>query len=299
MNGALVVTSAEVSGGRVAALTLGALSCFALNSLLCRAALGAGLIDPSTFTSVRLAAGAAVLGLLARRSDATVAGIAAPPSLYDRSLSALALFLYALPFSLAYLRIEAGTGAFVVFGSVQVTMIGSHLASGRRMAWREALGLATALAGLGWLTRPGATAPDGWGVLMMGIAGASWGLYSIRGRAAGSPLHATARNFAAATPLALVASAITLPAAHASPRGLGLALAAGALTSGLGYVTWYAALSSLSPTRASVVQLAVPPLASALGVVILGEALTLRLLIAAPLILGGIAIAVSGSPGRR
>jgi drug/metabolite transporter (DMT)-like permease len=270
------------------ALTLAAIVCFALNSLLCRAALGSGLIDATTFTLARLASGAAVLSVLARGGGRGGRG-----SGVGRAASALALFLYALPFSLAYLKISAGTGAFIVFGCVQITMIGSDLLGGRRMRGREGAGLGLALLGLAVLTRPGSQSPDPLGVALMAVAGCSWGIYSIRGRASGAPLPETARNFAASVPLALAASAVTLAQAHASGWGLVLAAVSGGITSGLGYVAWYAALPALTATRASIVQLAVPPLASALGIVVLGETLTPRLLAAAPLILGGIAIAVS------
>jgi drug/metabolite transporter (DMT)-like permease len=277
---------------RVLVLTIAALLCFALNSLLCRAALGAGLIDAMSFTATRLGAGAIVLFLIAGAATAK-APEAAPVRPGRIAVSAAALFLYALPFSLAYLRIPAGTGAFVLFCCVQVTMIGWDLASGGRLRPAEFAGLALALGGLGWLTRPGAGSPDRAGVLLMAMAGVSWGIYSIRGRGAGPPLRATARNFAASLPFALLASALSMEGAHLTSKGVLLALLSGGATSGLGYVAWYAALPSLTPTRASIVQLAVPPLASGLGVLFLGETLTLRLLVAAPLILGGIAIAVA------
>jgi drug/metabolite transporter (DMT)-like permease len=286
---------------RALALTTLALVSFALNSLLCRAALGSGLIDAMSFTLARLGSGALVLWLI---TAASRPGSEAPPPVSPSRIagSALALFLYALPFSLAYLRIPAGTGAFVVFCCVQITMIGWDLSTGGRLRPGEVLGLALALLGLGWLTRPGEGSPDSVGVLLMAVAGVSWGVYSIRGRRGGPPLAATARNFAASLPLALAASLASIATAHLTGKGLLLALLSGGITSGLGYVAWYAALPSLSPTRASIVQLAVPPLASALGVLLLGEVLSSRLLAAAPLILGGIAIAVKshrGEPGPR
>jgi drug/metabolite transporter (DMT)-like permease len=292
MNEVQTARSSDVPTRRVVALTVSALICFALNSLLCRAALGSGLIDASSFTLARLASGAAVLFLLAGTSEP--GSRPTSPHAWDRALSAFALFLYALPFSLAYLRIAAGTGAFVVFGCVQITMISSDLLSGRRILGREVAGLGLALLGLGWLTRPGAESPDSLGILLMALSGFAWGMYSIRGRTSGPALPATARNFAAALPLSLVASLLTFSTLHLSASGLILALASGGITSGLGYVAWYAALPSLSATRASIVQLAVPPLTSALGIVFLGEILTTRLLVAAPLILCGIAIAVAG-----
>jgi drug/metabolite transporter (DMT)-like permease len=276
----------------VLALIVAALTSFALNSLLCRAALFAGAIDPATFTLVRLGSGALVLGVMARASRTTPS---ADPGRSSASIlgSAAALLLYALPFSLAYVRIPAGTGAFVLFGCVQVTMIGWDLVTGRRLRVAEVGGLALALLGLGFLTRPGEGSPEPIGVLLMAIAGVAWGVYSIRGRRTGPPLEATARNFAASVPLAVIASLIFMESLHVTSKGLILAAVSGGITSGLGYVAWYAVLPRLSPTTASIIQLAVPPLASALGVVILGENANARLLAAAPLILGGIAIAVT------
>ncbi len=296
MNGVSDIRSAGLPAGKTLGLTLAALVSFALNSLLCRAALGSGLIDAVTFTLIRLATGAAVLLLLVRaRSSAPLL----PPgiSLQDLATSAIALFLYALPFSLAYRRISAGTGAFVLFCCVQVTMIGADLFAGARLRVREVLGLALALVGLAWLMRPGQESPDLTGVLLMAVAGCSWGLYSIRGLGSGPPLEATARNFATATGLALVANAIAVASTQVSLKGLVLALVSGGVTSGLGYVAWYAALPALRPRHAAIVQLAVPPLASLLGILILQEEVTARLLIAGPMILGGIAIAVI-SPKR-
>ncbi len=291
------VRPAEAVAGKVVPLTLAALVSFALNSLLCRAALGPGLIDAMSFTLARLGSGAMVLWLIATASKRARAAAPHPVSGWNIAGSAAALFLYALPFSLAYLRIPAGTGAFVVFCSVQITMIGWDLATGGRLRPGEVMGLSLALFGLGWLTRPGVGSPDGAGVLLMAMAGISWGAYSIRGRRSGPPLQATARNFAASLPLALVASAASMAGAHLTMKGLLLALVSGGVTSGLGYVAWYAALPSLSPTRASIVQLAVPPLASAFGVLLLDEILSPRLLVAAPMILGGIAIAVKSHRG--
>ena len=183
----------------------------------------------------------------------------------------------------------------MVFGCVQITMIGAGLLAGRRLHIREVFGLAVALMGLIVLTRPGQESPDPLSVTLMALAGFSWGIYSLRGRSSGPALQATARNFAATLPLALVASALMSASAHGTPKGLLLATFSGAVTSGLGYVAWYAALPSLSPARAAILQLGVPPLASALGILFLGESLTTRLAIAAPMILGGIAIAVMGA----
>ncbi len=282
---------AGVAAPRAAALTVGALVSFALNSLLCRAALGSGDIDATSFTLARLGSGALVLALIASSSRPATAAAHVVGG-WSLAGSAAALFLYALPFSLAYLRIPAGTGAFVIFCCVQMTMIGWDLVTGGRLRRGEVAGLALALSGLGWLTRPGTGSPDPLGVGLMAVAGVSWGIYSIRGRRSGPPLQATARNFAASLPLALAASLVSLAGVRLNARGLGLAVLSGSVTSGLGYVAWYAALPSLSPSRAAIVQLAVPPLAALLGVLLLDEALSPRLLLAAPLILGGITIAV-------
>ena len=278
---------------RTLGLAAAAMTAFAANSLLCRAALGRGLADAATFTTLRLASGAAVLLLLARAR-----GAASPP----RDLRAsTALFAYALGFSLAYARIPAALGALLLFGAVQVTMVGRGLAGGERPRVSEWAGLVLSLAGLLALTLPGARGGgDPAGALLMLGAGVAWGVYSLLGRTSGGdPLAANAARFAWAVPLALAASAVAAPASppHVTAAGALLALASGGVASGLGYATWYAAVRRLTATRAALVQLSVPPLAAFGGVVVLGEPLSLRLVLAAAAILGGIALAVAG--GRR
>jgi drug/metabolite transporter (DMT)-like permease len=269
--------------------TAAALTGFAANSLLCRMALGAGAIDAWTFTAVRLGSGAIVLLLLAR------ARTGAQPLLRAGSWpSALALLVYAAAFSLAYLRVNTGIGALVLFASVQATMIGWSLWRGARPSRAEWLGLAIAFGGLVVLARPGDAAPDAVGLLLMAAAGAAWGVYTLRGRNATSPLAATADNFARAAPFALAGLALKLPVASASARGVTLALASGILASGLGYTLWYTALPRLSATRAAILQLLVPILAAIGGIVMLGENPTQRLAIAGAMILGGVGIAVAG-----
>jgi drug/metabolite transporter (DMT)-like permease len=262
---------------------------FAANSLLCRGALAGGHADAASFTTLRLAGGALALGLLARAREAP-----APPAGHARG-SALALVVYALAFSLAYLWIPAGTGALLLFAAVQLTMIGAGLGAGQRPHALEWTGLAVSLAGLVVLTRPGLERPDPAGALLMLAAGVAWGVYSLRGRRAAHAVAANAAAFARAVPLALAASiaAAVFATPRLTPVGAGLALASGALTSGLGYAVWYAALRGLTPTRAAIVQLSVPPLAALLGVLLLGEVVTLRLLLASALVLGGIALALS------
>ena len=270
---------------KAAALTAAALVCFAANSLLCRAALKPGLIDPETFTLVRIASGAILLGALAarRRSGG------------GTTLSAMALFAYAICFSLAYRLLAAGTGALILFCAVQATMIGWSFRSARPRALEWA-GLAVSLAGLVVLTFPGLESPDATGAALMAGAGISWGAYTLRGKGIADPLAATAGNFLRATPFALLPPLLAIAHAHVTPEGFVLAAISGAITSGVGYAVWYAALPSLSPVRAAVLQLAVPVLAALGAVPTLGESLTPRLLIAAPIILGGIALTLVKKP---
>jgi drug/metabolite transporter (DMT)-like permease len=263
------------------------MTAFAANSLLCRAALAGGHSDATTFTTLRLAGGALALGLLAWSRAGRASDRTGWPS-------ATALFVYALGFSLAYRHIPAGTGALLMIAAVQITMICGGFVGGERPHVREWTGLGLSLAGLVVLTRPGLAQPDLAGAGLMVAAGAAWGLYSLRGRGAGDPLAVNAVNFARAVPLALLGSAAGLAVSHLhlTPTGAALALTSGALTSGLGYALWYAALRGLSATQGAIVQLSVPPLTALGGVWLLDEALTPRLVMASVLVLGGIALAV-------
>lgn len=215
--------------------------------------------------------------------------------------ASFALFAYAAAFSFAYVRITAGTGALLLFGSVQATMIGAGVVHGERPRLGEWVGLAVASAGLMLLAAPGAEAPDPLGAALMVVAGVAWGAYSLRGRGSTEPLGSTAVHFLRAVPLAVVllAGAAVLRPVHVTSSGLALATASGAVASGIGYSLWYAALPSLTATRASLVQLSVPALAALGGVALLGETLTIRLLVSAAALLGGIALAVATRPGRR
>lgn len=284
---------------RVWPATATALTGFAANSLLCRAALGVGAIDAWSFTAVRIGSGAVVLALLVKLSDrgkaASTTGAAGERG-EGSFASALALWGYAAAFSLAYLRLPAGVGALVLFASVQATMIGWSALRGERPSTRELRGFAAAFTGLVVLTFPGATLPDPSGLLLMAVAGVAWGAYSLRGRTSRAPLRATGQNFARAVPLAVGAllAALVTASLHASARGVVLALASGALASGLGYSLWYRALPQLGAVRAALVQLLVPVLAAVAGILLLHERATLRLMIAGPLILGGVAFAVLG-----
>jgi drug/metabolite transporter (DMT)-like permease len=204
------------------------------------------------------------------------------------------LFLYAIAFSFAYLSLNAGTGALILFGTVQVTMILAALRSGERPQPLEWLGLLFAMGGLVYLVLPGLEAPSLLGSALMTGAGIAWGLYSLRGRGTGSPLADTTGNFIRAVPLILAVRLVTLGDVHLSQPGILLAVLSGAVASGLGYVIWYAALSGLTATRAAIVQLSVPVLAAWGGVVFLAEDISLRLILAGAFILGGIALAIWG-----
>lgn len=276
---------------RTAVLTGIALLCFASNSLLCRAALRPKAIDPASFTLVRIVSGALVLWVLNRLR----------PAAPERSRSAwdlvapAALFAYAIAFSFAYVRLTAGTGALVLFGAVQVTMLGAAIRAGERprlIAW---LGILLAIGGLVGLTFPGLDAPDPLGAGLMAAAGVAWGVYTLRGRGATDPIGVTARNFAFGAPLAVAVWVVVTAAvagAHADPRGLTLAAASGGVASGIGYSIWYTALPALSATRAAVLQLSVPVITAALAVATLGETISARLVASSIAVLGGIAIVV-------
>ncbi|WP_244848762.1 DMT family transporter [Caballeronia sp. SL2Y3] len=273
------------SPARTATLAALAMLAFAGNSLLCRLALKGTRIDAATFTFVRIASAALVLWLIlaARGGDARRAGSWA---------SAAMLTLYAVAFSYAYVALPAGAGALLLFGAVQATMIGYGLFRGERLTARQWLGLTLALAGLVWLVLPGLAAPQPWSSALMLVAGIGWGVYSLRGRGLADPTAATAGNFLRAFPIATVVFALAYRNATFDAAGFGYALASGALTSGLGYLVWYAALKRLDPATAATVQLSVPVLAAAGGVALLGEALNVRLVVSSVAILGGIALVI-------
>ena len=271
---------------RTLALTTLALTAFAGNSLLCRLALRHTAIDAASFTTIRLVSGALVLWLLVRTGrSAQASGAGSWPS-------ALALVAYAAGFSFAYVSLPAATGALLLFGAVQATMIGVGLCKGERFQRLQLVGLALAFAGIVGLLLPGLSAPPLGGSLLMLGAGAAWGIYSLRGRGAGDPTRVTAGNFLRAAPMALALSLLMLQNASLDTDGLWYALASGALTSGIGYAIWYAVLPALQATTAATLQLSVPVLAALGGIVFLGEAVTLRLTLASAAILGGIALVV-------
>lgn len=270
---------------RSAVLTALALTAFAGNSLLCRAALAHTAIDAASFTTLRLMAGAAMLWLLVRIRGGAQAG-------RGNWLSALALVAYAAGFSFSYVHLSAAAGALILFGAVQTTMIAYGLWSGERLRSPQVAGLVLACGGLVGLLLPGLSAPPVLGALLMLVAGVAWGVYSLRGKGAGDPLRVTAGNFARAVPMALLLSLATGSQASIDPTGMGYALLSGALASGVGYAIWYTALPLLPSTIAASVQLSVPVIAALGGVLFLQESLSLRLLAASTAILGGIALVV-------
>ena len=275
---------------RLFILTLIAMIAFAGNSLLCRLALKQTGIDAASFTFIRIVSGAAALWFIAkmRRAAWRKAG---------NWSSALTLFAYAAAFSFAYVSLSAGTGALLLFGAVQTTMILWGLRRGERLRVRQLAGLALALTGLVALLFPGFSAPSLSGSILMLGAGVAWGIYSLRGKAASDAMAATTGNFLRAVPLAAVLSIALLPWAHTDRAGVGYAVLSGAIASGLGYAIWYTALSDSMPVRlgsasAATVQLSVPVLAATGGILLLGEPITFRYLVTSIAVLGGIALVV-------
>jgi drug/metabolite transporter (DMT)-like permease len=279
---------------RLFILTLVAMIAFASNSLLCRAALRQINIDAASFTFIRIISGAAALWLIINiKRKLIVDGTASP--LVDSKAgnwpSAFALFVYAAGFSFAYVDLAAGTGALLLFGAVQATMILWGFQKGERLDTIQIVGLVVAVAGLVVLLFPGLSAPPlGGSILMLG-AGVAWGIYSLRGKSK-NPIGATAGNFLRAVVFAAILSIAFIPRAHLDRAGIIYAVISGAITSGLGYVIWYSALPGLKAVSAASVQLSVPVLAATGGILLLSEPITLRYLLASVAVLGGIALVV-------
>jgi drug/metabolite transporter (DMT)-like permease len=294
--------SSIVKSTRILILTLLAMIAFASNSLLCRAALKETSVDPASFTFLRIFSGAIALWLLmcvrrkpsADRPPAVFSALLSQrPLLRDGSWpSALALFVYAAAFSFAYLALSAGTGALLLFGAVQATMILWGLHKGERLGMIQIAGFFLAVTGLVVLVFPGLSAPPlASSILMLG-AGVAWGIYSLRGKGERNAATATAGNFVRAVPFATVLVVIFAPWTHLDLSGTAYAITSGAVTSGLGYVVWYRALPGLKAASAATVQLSVPVLAATGGILLLGEPITLRYLLASIAVLGGIALVV-------
>lgn len=272
---------------RVFLLTVLAMLAFAGNSLLCRLALKNASIDAASFTLIRLASGAFTLWLIMVGRKTTATG---------DWISAAALFVYAGAFSFAYVSLPAATGALILFGSVQFTMLGYGVATGDRLSTFQIIGIVIAVCSLVALLLPGLAAPSVTGTTLMMSAGIAWGVYSLRGRHLGDPARATAGNFIRAVPFA----AVMLPQFVANAAGIGYAVASGAVTSAIGYIVWYGAVKRLKTTTAASVQLSVPALTALGGIAFLDEHLTWKVALACLGILGGVALAVLAvRPWRR
>lgn len=265
-------------------MTIVVLAAFASNSILCRLALREGQIDAASFTTIRLVSGAIALWLLfSFRSKSKGAG---------NPISGFMLAVYAIAFSFAYVSLETGIGALILFGAVQATMIAYGMFRGERPGIREWVGLLLALGGLVFLVSPGMTAPNPIGAALMAVAGIAWGVYSLRGRDIANPTLATAENFFWSVPLAVIVSAVLISKIEITNVGAIYAVISGVMTSGLGYVLWYTVQPSLTATRAAIVQLSVPILTAFGGVLVLSEHVTTRLVIASIATLGGVFLAV-------
>lgn len=278
-----------MSRARTVILTSLAMIAFAGNSLLCRLALKDTNIDATSFTTIRLISGAMMLWLVLRVRGGS-------PSGRGNWLSGLALFAYAASFSFAYRNLSAATGALLLFGAVQATMISYGFWSGERFSKIQLGGLILAFAGITGLLLPGLSAPPPLSSALMIASGLAWGIYSLRGKGQGDPTSVTSGNFLRAVPVAAVLSLLMWNSATLDIPGFWYAVLSGALTSGIGYSIWYMALPTLKATNAATVQLSVPVIAALGGVAFLGEHITLRLALASIAILGGIALVVLQKP---
>ncbi|MDJ0824502.1 MAG: DMT family transporter [Rhodobacter sp.] len=282
---------------RLGVLTALVMVAFAANSVLNRMALAAGEIDALLFAVYRVGSGAVALAVLVLLRDRGLA-LRGP----WRVTGVLSLSLYMLAFSVAYVVLDAGVGALILFGGVQVTMFAGAVLAGERVPMLRWAGAGVALGGLAWLLWPGSGASAS--VLHAGLmlaAALGWGVYSLAGRRSGEPLKATAANFVLAAPVCLVvlwALPVSPEAVPATPRGIVLALISGVVTSALGYALWYSVLPRLAASVAAVAQLTVPVIALAGGVVLLGEAVTWSVLAASALVLGGVALGVAAPAGK-
>ncbi|MFQ5469795.1 MAG: DMT family transporter [Gammaproteobacteria bacterium] len=266
-----------------------ALLAFAANSVLCRLALGGQVIDASSFTIIRLLSGTLALfvifGIVGRHSDTPHRG---------SWFSSIMLFVYAITFSYAYISLDTATGALILFGVVQISIITLSLISGSRLHVAEWVGVSIAFAGFVYLLLPGVSTPSVKGFVLMTLAGVAWGIYTLRGRGAGSPLADTCYNFLRTTPIVLILGIVSVQYAHYSLEGVALAVISGAVASGVGYTIWYIALTGLNATQAAVVQLLVPVIAALGGIVFVAEAVSIRLVLSASMILGGILVVILG-----
>jgi drug/metabolite transporter (DMT)-like permease len=285
-------TMARKSSYATLTLTTLAMLAFAANSVLCRLALGADTIDAASFTSIRLLSGAAMLAIILFYRNRSFGQDKPNP------VSALMLFTYAICFSFSYIQLSTGTGALILFGTVQLTLMLSGLLKGERpvpLAW---LGMVAAFSGLVYLLLPSVSAPPLDGSALMILAGIAWGIYTLRGKGSKDPLSATSWNFLGTIPLVALTYVVFRSDFHLSQEGIVLAVASGALASGLGYVIWYSVLPRLSWMNAATVQLSVPVIAAAGGVILIAEPVTVRLVIATLVVLGGIYLTIRSATPR-
>jgi drug/metabolite transporter (DMT)-like permease len=264
--------------------------CFAANSILCRLALAPGLIDPATFTTLRVLSAALMLGLVV-----WLKGRRLPRLAYANLRSVTALFAYLVFFSFAYMRLDAGSGALILIGAVQISMFSIAFWEGERFKPTQLAGLGMALFGFIYLVLPGASAPDPFGGILMATSGAAWGWFSLLARGVDHPVEANASNLLCCLLPAVAVSLFEIQNFASTPSGLMLAATSGAIATGFGYIVWYLALRDLPAARAATVQLSMPALVALAGAAFLSEPLTMRLLIASTAMLGGIALVL----GRR
>lgn len=277
----------SLSPFRVISLVMLTMLAFAANSIFCRLALKTTQIDAASFTTIRLVSGALVLMLIVRAR-----GVSTTSS--GSWSAAVALFVYAAGFSYSYIELPAAVGALLLFGAVQVTMIGFGLRAGERLSTLQWVGLLIAVGGLVSLLLPGLSAPEPIAAGLMLLAGFAWGIYSLLGRKFGNPSAATARNFVLSLPFTIILSIVAANSVRLDGAGVAYAVASGALASGIGYAIWYAVLPSLAATVAATLQLSVPVIAAAGGVLFLGEVVTLHLALCSIAILGGIGFVIAG-----
>lgn len=283
----------NVNHTKIIVSTLFALIAFAANSVFCRLALGNGEIDAASFTTIRLLSGIVVLFLIVQVFGKS-ANNSKGSTITGSWLAAIMLFIYAVTFSYGYISLDTGTGALILFGAVQVTMLVSHVISGNKPHWSEWAGLALAFVGFIYLIMPSVTTPSLLGFILMSIAGIAWAFYTLLGRGSNNPLRDTAFNFMRTAPLVLLLIVLGFNSAHLTTNGIVLAVLSGTIASGVGYFVWYIALTGLSVTQAGVVQLFVPIIAAIGGVIFNHELITLRLIESSVLVLGGILTVILG-----
>ena len=294
----------KISVPKTIFFTACALIAFAANSVLCRLALGDETIDAASFTIIRLLSGTIALLVILRLSSAlsgTNNGASSGASGNNKAsaskenwIAAFMLFLYAVTFSYAYVTLDTGTGALILFGTVQITIILATIFSGGRLHTAEWIGTLVAFSGFVYLVLPNVSTPSFSGFILMTISGIGWGIYTLKGRGSKNPLADTTKNFYLTTPLFIILALLTFQDSNLTTEGILLAIASGAIASGMGYTIWYIALGGLSATQAGVVQLLVPVIAAFGGVIFVSETISLRLTISAIFILGGILIVVLG-----